>query len=198
MADYCVVRTDKMTGTDDRAYVASAKYYAPQSTTVVSEPVEAPIENGSIVAVTNQLVIGGEQYPIYEREVFRALPPVSSGKADGDVSYAPFEYLYLVASPEVFYDEHKKDLKLFRNEAGDILRCYKLHDGDIFSVTAEGFSGDLPEEQSLITLAPVPGKMMVGDIAAQSDATPIGRCIEVAKAGSYTFYAIQVSTVALE
>ena len=202
MADYCVVRTDKMTGTDDRAHVISAKYY--------TNGEEAPIENGSIVAI-GRLDFKSTDGAELEREIFKVGPPIISGHAamgpDGqttatpkeeatELEIIPFDFLCLVASPEVFYDEHKKDLKLFRNEAGDILRCYKLHSGDIFSVTAEGFVGNPNVAVGDAVMTDASGKLKIIDTGATG--LVIGNCIGIEKAGSYTFITIMVADAANE
>lgn len=47
----------------------------------------------------------------------------------------------IVAAPEVMYDERKKNLDEFINEAGKATRGYIPRSRNVFSVTKEGFVG---------------------------------------------------------
>ena len=172
MAKYCVVRTDRMAGTTEREMLVSAKYMGDGSAATA-------IENGNVVKLDGLLETANAG--VVEREIFKAVTP-----AAGD----DLKDIVLVASPEVMYDERKKDLCEFRNEAGEVLRGYRMHSGDIFSCTAEAFDGT-PEVGSVIEL--MAGTKMKAVTSNTSGSTVIGKCIEVAKAGAYTFYAILVA-----
>lgn len=161
MANYAQVRTDLMHGTINPADLVSIKYQ-------VSD-VDTAIENGNVV------VIGG--LLTGEREVRKGTKPALTSKVNE---------LALIATPELIYDETpRKTYADFRNEAGEVARGFRLHSGDVFSVTIEAFAGRT-------TLASV----VVGDIVevaadtklklvatATSGSTTIGKVI--AKEGNY-------------
>lgn len=170
---YCVVRTDKMFGTDNRAGMASVKYMGAGSTATA-------IENGNVVKLDGLLAIDTTA-GTYEREIYKAVTPA----ANDDLGV-----IALVASPEIMYDERKKDLAEFRNEAGEIARVYRLHHGDIFGLTIDGFTGT-PAVGSVIELQA--GTKLKAVSSATSGSTTVGKCIEVAPAGRYTYYVVEVA-----
>lgn len=166
MAKYGVVRTDRLLGITNHAGIVSVKYYVDTTAT--------EIENGNVVKV-GDLMEG-------EREVYKATAP----EAD-----TPITEIALIADPEVMYDERKKALYEFINEAGDIVRGYRLHTGDIFSVTKEALSaaadiaiGDAVELQA-------DTKLKVAASATEGS-TEVGKVIDINIVGPYTYYAIQV------
>jgi hypothetical protein len=130
--------------------------YSPSDTDTV-------IENGNVV------LLGA--LDTSERDVYvGATPAVDSviGK------------IALIAEPEVMVDERMKNLNEFRNPAGAIVRGYKLHSGDIFSVTAEALTpingtataiGHLIELDAAIKLKVV--------ASATSGSTPVGAVIAI-------------------
>lgn len=171
---YGVVRTDNMFGTDVRAGLVSIKYIVTSGSGSSATKTETAIENGNVLKV-GALMEG-------EREVFEGSAPA----ADTALSE-----VVLVASPEIMYDEHKHKLSDFINEAGTIARGYRLHKGDIFSVTAEALSaaskiavGNIVELQADTKLKVV--------ASATSGSTTIGKIIAIENAGFYTYYAILV------
>lgn len=112
---HCCVRTDKMFGTYNVSGLANVK---------ISED----LDNGSIV------VIGAMAEG--EREAYVAEMPTAD---------AALATIGLVCAPEVMADERLKLLSDFYNMVdanGGIVRAYRLHQGDEFSVTAEGFDGE--------------------------------------------------------
>jgi hypothetical protein len=113
---YCVVTREKMTSEFDGTKRISLKYQP--------SGVDTVIENGNVVVVGN--LIDGE------REIYTSSTPA----VDSTVAS-----LALITTPEVLADERKKNLSDFRNEAGDVCTGDKLVSGNIFSVTAEGFTG---------------------------------------------------------
>lgn len=153
-----VVRTDKMFATDNRAGLVSVR-------------TEAAIDNGNI------LTIGGLEEG--SREVYTAAAPVA-----GDL----INNIVLVASPELMYDEHKHNLDKFQNAAGSIVRGYRLHSGDVFSVTKEALVGEPEIGAAVTTDADSSTKLAVG-----GSGTPIGKIIDIEVAGRYTYYVIQVA-----
>ena len=164
---YAVVRTDKMFATDNRAGLVSVRYQPGDTMTA--------IENGTVVKL-NGLEDGS-------REVYKGVTP-AAGDAIADI--------VLIASPEVMYDERKRNLDEFINEAGDIARGYHLHTGDIFSVTKDALVGvEAPAIGNTVELAA--GTKMNVATDATGGATVIGKIIDVNVAGRYTYYAIEVA-----
>ena len=115
MEKYTVIRTDNLSGTDQRADLLSVRVYDDTDETIA-------VENGTIVKV-GSLEDG-------EREVYKATP-AKSGDALKDC--------VVLAGVEVMADERKRNLSDFINEKGSIIRAYVLRDRNFFAVTAEGF-----------------------------------------------------------
>lgn len=165
---YGIVRTDNMYGTDVRAGLVSIQYMGADGSTPTA------IENGNVLKV-GALKEG-------EREVY----------VGGDVAADDkISDVVLVASPEVMYDEHKHNLDEFINDAGKNCRGYRLHTGDIFSVTKEALVGaDAPAVGNVVELKA--GTKLNVATAATSGSTTIGKIIAVDVVGRYTYYAIKV------
>lgn len=166
---HAVVRTDKLTGTDDRARLVSVRYQSESEnkTTMLA------IENG------NFLLLGDLEDG--SREVYKGSAPAANSKLSAVV---------LVASPEVMYDERLRGLDKFINEAGTIARGYRLHTNDIFSVTAEALDGT-PALGKIVELqAGTKAKVVT---SATNGSTTIGKIIDVNVVGKYTYYAIEVA-----
>ena len=123
MADHAIVRTDLMFGTQVNAGLRSFKYMGSGSTAT-------DIDNGNVVLLDSIIVDANSK--VNDRELWKAVTPAAN---------SAIEDIVLVATPEVLYDEHKKGLKEFYNEAGKICRGYVLHKNDIFSVTADALAG---------------------------------------------------------
>ena len=163
---HAVVRTDRMFGTDNRAGLISVKY-------IVSST-ETAIENGNVLKAT-ELISG-------EREVFKGVTPAA---ADA------MKDIVLVASPELIYDERKHNLDDFTNEAGKIARAYRLHSGDIFSVTKEALAGaSSPAVGNIVELKADTKLNVVA--SATSGSTVVGKIIAIDVVGKYTYYVILV------
>ena len=166
---YGIVRTDNMYGTDVRAALVSIKYMGSNGSTPTA------IENGSVLKV-GALIEG-------EREVY-----VGGAVAAND----KVEDVVLVASPEVMYDERKKNLDEFINEAGKACRGYRIHSGDIFSVTKDALTGkETPAVGNVVELA-AGTKLNVAD-SATGGSTTIGTIIAVNVVGRYTYYVIKAN-----
>ncbi len=166
---YAVVRTDNMAGTDVRGQLVSVKYMGADGSTATA------IENGNVLKL-GALVEG-------EREIY----------VGGNVAAnTAIEDVVLVASVETMYDERKRNLDEFVNEADAICRGYHIHSGDTFSVTAEAFSGNgTPAVGNIVELAA--GTKLAFAASATSDSTQVGRIIAVDVAGRYTYYVIKVN-----
>lgn len=160
-----VVRTDALSGTDDRARLVSLKYMGADGATATA------IDNGNVVVI--------DGYIDGEREVFVGKDMTASDTLGS---------LALVAAVEsggVFYDERKKNLDEFYTEADGIVRGYLLKSGDMFSVTAEALSGT-PALDSYVAVA-------AGTKLAVAADAGIGKIIAVETVGRHTYYVIRIA-----
>ena len=173
MKNYAVIRTDRMFGTDNRAGLVSVL--------IPDEYNDSPLEhleNGSIV-ILNGLVEG-------ERELYAIEQPTASSMIHPNMA--------IIATPELLYDERLRNLDDFTNEAGKAARAYRLHHGDIFSLTAEGLDvGDATDPIAVgWAVNPTAGwKLAVEDDSADPGEA-MGRVIAVDNTGRYTYYVIQI------
>lgn len=164
-----VVRTDRLMGTDVRSMLESVKYMGAGSTATA-------IDNGNVVKLDGSLMTG-------EREIKKGVTPAANDVLDAIV---------LIASPEVMYDERKRNLDEFQNEAGKICRGYHLHSGDIFSVTKDALDGAAaPKVGDAVELKA--GTKLNVAASATSGSTAVGKIIAVDVVGRYTYYVIQVA-----
>lgn len=166
---YAVIRTDLMSGTKQPADLVSLRFYDASGN-------KAEVENGVIVKL--------QGYEDGEREVMKAVA-ASAGDDLNDCA--------IVAAPEVMYDERKKNLDEFINEAGKAVRGYIPRSRNVFSVTKEGFvGGTVPAKGAEVGIG-TGGKI---DAAGKG----LGVCVDVEVVGRYTYYAIKIgkteSTVA--
>lgn len=159
-----VVRTDKMFATDNRAGLVSVRYQPGDTMTA--------IDNGNVVKI-GALEEGS-------REVYKGVTPA----ADDAI-----KDIVLIASPEVMYDERKRNLDEFQNVEGAIARGYHLHTNDIFSVTKEALTGDEPAVGKVVELAA--GTKL--NVTASATGTVVGTIIDINVVGRYTYYVIQVA-----
>ena len=168
---YGVIRTDLLSGTDQRADMVSLRYMGANGKT----PTE--IENGSVV-VLDGLMEG-------EREIRVGKTPTAS---------AALDTIAIVATPEMLYDERKKNLSDFINEAGKTCRGYIPRSRNIFSVTAEGLDiaeGVTPEVGYAVELGSTPKLKVVA--SATSGSTKVGEIIAIDKTTRYTYYVIKIA-----
>lgn len=165
MAKHAVVRTDSMIGTDARSQLVSIKYIAGTP----AAPKE--IDNGNVLKV-GALMDG-------EREVH----------VGGDVAAADsIEDIVLIATPELMYDERLRSLDDFYNEAGKICRGYRLHSGDIFSVTEGALTGTKTVGDAVELAA---GTVL--NSAAAAAGTKVGEIIAIDTVGQFVYYVIRVA-----
>lgn len=162
-----VVRTDKMFATDNRAGLVSVRYQPSDAMTA--------IDNGNVVKL-GALETGS-------REVYKGITPAASDVI-GDI--------VLIATPEVMYDERKKNLDEFYNAAGDIARGYRLHTGDIFSVTIDALSAAATPQIGNIVELDAGTKLKVVTTLT-SGSTQVGAIIDINVVGRYTYYVIEVA-----
>lgn len=165
---YGVVRTDNMFGTDVRAGLVSIKYMGANGQTATA------IENGNVLKVGALMS--------NEREIFVGAAPA----ANDDL-----KDIVLVATPEVMYDERKRNLDEFINEAGRACRGYRLHKGDIFSVTKDALDGVAAPAVGNVVELKAGTKLNVA-ASATSGSTQVGKIIAVDVVGRYTYYVILV------
>lgn len=159
---YCVFRSDLMSGTKQPADLVSLRFYD-------AEGKVAEVENG-VIALLQGLEDG-------EREVHKAV----AATAGADLNECA-----IIAAPEVMYDERKKNLDEYINEAGKAVRGYIPRSRNIFSVTPEGFVGKV-----VPTVGAEVGIGANGKIDAAG--TGLGKCIHIEQAGRYTYYAIEIA-----
>lgn len=158
---YTVIRTDLMSGTIQSADLVSLRFYDS------SNP--ANVENGVIVKL--------EGYEDGEREVMKAVAASSTDDLNDCA---------VVAGVEVMYDERKRNLDEYINEAGQIVRGYILRSRNMFSVTKEGFEGGTaPDSVGKTVGIGANGKI-------KSGGTGLGTCVAIETAGRYTYYTIKI------
>lgn len=158
---YCVIRTDLMSGTKQPADLVSLRFYN-------AEDKVAEVENGVIVELKG--------YEEGEREVMKAVAATSAS----DIANCA-----IVAGVEVMYDERKKNLDEYINEAGKAVRGYIPRNRNLFSVTAEGFVGG--------TVPAVGGAVGIGaEGKLDAAGTGFGECVHIETAGRYTYYTIKI------
>lgn len=168
MANYGVVRTDNMYGTTVGTGLVSIRYMGADGATATA------IENGDVLKV-GALAEG-------EREVYIGGVTAADDKITDIV---------LVASPEVMYDERKKNLDDYINEADKICRGYRIHTGDIFSVTKANLVGvEAPAVGNIVELAEGT-KLSVA--TAATGATVVGEIIAIDVTSRYTYYVIKAN-----
>lgn len=167
MAKYCVIRTDLMSGTIQSADLVSLRFYD---------------SAGNVAEVENGVIVELEGYEDGQREVMKAKAATSSS-ALNDCA--------IVAAPEVMYDERKKNLDEFINEAGQAVRGYIPRSRNLFSVTAEGFvGGAVPTKGAQVGIGEG-GKI---DAAGAG----LGECVAIETAGRYTYYTIEIAKTETE
>lgn len=164
MANHAIVRTDLMHGTDNRADLVSIKYMGADGNTPTA------IDNGNILKA-GALMDGEHEVLIGSN--------VATDTALSDI--------VLVASPEVMYDERKRNLEDYENVAGKVCRGYRLRSGDVFAVTSEAFSTAPSASHKVVELAA--GTKLK---PAASATAPIGDIIAVETVGRYTYYVIRI------
>lgn len=169
-----VVRTDLMTGTDTGVQLVSAKYMGVGTSD--ANTIETAVDNGNVLKL-GALMTG-------EREVHKAVTPAAN---------TALKDVILVATPEVMYDERLKSLEDFYNEAGKIVRGYRLHQHDIFGLTAEALNigvGVTPAVGYVVEMMAGTKLNVVSSLTANS--TQVGTIIAIEPAGRYTYYVIEV------
>lgn len=158
---YTVIRTDLMSGTKQPADLVSLRFYN-------AEGNPAEVENGIIVKL--------QGFEDGEREVMKAV----AATAGADLNECA-----IVDGVEVMYDERKKNLDEYINEAGNAVRGYIPRSRNMFSVTKDGFvGGTVPSKGAEVGIGEG-GKI-------DASGTGLGKCVDIEVAGRYTYYTIQI------
>lgn len=159
---YTVIRTDLLSGTDVASDLVSLRVYDSSD-----NPIE--VENGTIVELKG--------YEDGQHEVMKAVLATSASK---------IEDCAIVATEEVFYDERKKNLDEFINEAGTIARGYIPRSRNMYSITKDGFvGGTVPAKGDEVGIG-ANGKI-------DASGTGYGTIMAVEVAGRYTYYVIKIA-----
>ena len=167
MSNYAVIRTDLMSGTKQPADMVSLRFYEAVTADGQTTYVAKDVENGVIAKLLG--------YEDGEREIYRAVAATSSDDLNDCV---------VIATPEVMYDERKRNLDDFINEAGRVSRGYILRSRNIFSLTAPGFV-TVPEKGDKIAIG-ANGKL------TKSTTGGFGICADVETNGRYTYHAVRI------
>lgn len=158
---YTVFRSDLLSGTDVASDLVSCRVYDGSDNAIA-------VENGTIVELKG--------YEDGEREVMKAVLATSSSKLSDCA---------IIGTEEVMYDERKKNLDEFINEAGSICRGYIPRSRNMFSVTKDGFvDGTVAAKGAEVGIG-TNGKI---DAAG----TGFGTIMAVEVAGRYTYYVVKI------
>lgn len=158
---YTVFRSDLLSGTDVASDLVSCRVYDGSDNAIA-------VENGTIVELKG--------YEDGEREVMKAVLATSSSKLSDCA---------IIGTEEVMYDERKKNLDEFINEAGSICRGYIPRSRNMFSVTKDGFVGGTVAAKGTEVGIGANGKI---DAAG----TGFGTIMAVEVAGRYTYYVVKI------
>ena len=91
----------------------------------------------------------------------------------------------ILAGVEVMYENEKRNLDEYINEAGKAVRAYIPRNRNFFSETAKGFVGGTAPTVGQTVGIGANGKLAAGG-------TGVGKCVAIEKAGRYTYYVIQI------
>ncbi|MBR4021273.1 MAG: hypothetical protein IKI94_01540 [Ruminococcus sp.] len=159
---YTVIRTDLLSGTDVAADLVSLRVYD---------------ADGNPIAVENGTIVELQGYEDGQREVMKAVLATSASK---------IEDCAIVATEEVMYDERKKNLDEFINEAGTIARGYIPRSRNMYSITKDGFvGGTVPAKGDEVGIG--------ADGKVDAAGTGYGTIMAVEIAGRYTYYVIKIA-----
>lgn len=170
---HCVIRTDRMAGTDVASYLVSCRY---KTVNASSQTVDADIDNGNVVKLST-LLTG-------EREVYKAEKPAAN---------TALKDLAVIATPEVNYCVCEKGIENFYNKAGKICRAYRLHEHDMFGVTAEGLVATDISAVAVGDLVEVAADTKLHVVSSLTQgSTQVGVIEAIEQAGQFKYYVIRV------
>ena len=133
--------------------------------------------DGNPIAVENGTIVELQGYEDGQREVMKAVLATSASK---------IEDCAIVATEEVMYDERKKNLDEFINEAGPIARGYIPRSRNMYSITKDGFvGGTVPAKGDEVGIG--------ADGKVDAAGTGYGTIMAVEIAGRYTYYVIKIA-----
>lgn len=158
---YTVIRTDNLSGTKQPADLLSVRVYD---------------DGGEKIAAENGVIVKVGSLEEGEREIYKATLATASDKIDECA---------ILAGVEVDYDEHKKNLEDYINEAGKAVRAYIPRNRNFWGITEDGFVN-----KAVPTVGAEVGIGANGKIDAAG--TGLGKCVAIETAGRYTFYVIQI------
>lgn len=172
---HAIVQTELMSGTDDRSRMRSFKFGKKNTTTNKFELLD--IDNGNVVELKT---------PMLDRDLWTAVEPTAAS----DLSN-----IALVATPEMMYDERKKELWQFYNAKEEEEACtgLLLKEGDVFSVTTEGLDAAATIVVDNIVELQAGTKLKVV-ASATTGSTTVGKVIDIVERTDGTYIGIRVGT----
>ena len=100
------------------------------------------LDNGSIIG--KGALIAGEVYAMTAPTTFAGKIIDKAANGNWYVEVTSAENAYLVLMPPLTYIDYTNSMRdeaTFYNAKNDIVRAYKLFEGDVFELSAEGFDG---------------------------------------------------------
>lgn len=167
MAKYAIINTELVTGTDVRSQMRSVLYGVVSGTDFTPKE----IQNGSVVQFTDEI----------EPDLYKAVDVKAN---------TPLKDVVILATPEIMYDERKKNLHEFINEAGDNATGFIPNVNDIFAITEEGLDGT-PKVGNIVELQA--GNTMKTGTTATANATKVGSIIGTRIINGDTYYRVRVT-----
>lgn len=137
---------------EKHAVVGSSKLKATIAGHIFNIQIEEDLDNGSLVAKGDY--VKPEVYKAKDSTGFEGVIVDKAANGNWYVEVTnPGDALLLIQVPMI-YEEFTTAMKHesnFYNETGDIVRAYELYTGDIFELSAEGFTGT-PEKGKTVSV----------------------------------------------
>ncbi len=164
---YGVFRSDLMTGTIDPSQLENVRYY--------DSGAYQDIENGNVVLLDS--LIG--------RDLWKAVKPAATSDI-GDI--------VILGTPEMMYDETKKNLDEFINSKDIPARGYHLVKNNKFSVTADALTNGTGSDMAVGNIVELQAGTKLKVVASATvSSTVVGKIIRIEAKGGYTWYVIRVT-----
>lgn len=135
--------TNFMDFSNKHAVAGSSKLKATKSGHIYNIQLSTDLDNGSIVAKGDY--VAPEYYKDKDSTGFAGVIIEKAANGNWYVEVTDPGDALLVLQVPVIYEEYTTACQHesnFYNKANDIVRCYELYKGDIFELSAEGFSGE--------------------------------------------------------
>ena len=135
------------------AVAGSSKLKATECGHIYNIQAADDIDNGCIVGKGDY--VAPEYYAEAAAGTFTGKIIEKAANGNFYVEVETAENAYLVLSVPLIYEQYTTRMQEesnFYNAAGDLMRCYELVTGDIFELSAEGFSGT-PEKGSSVSVS---------------------------------------------